>query len=219
MSDLPEPPPPARVPRGGLRAGRFVVGLVIIVGGVAALLQAANVTTVPWKIVLPGALIAVGLGLIVAGGRSERGQGGLIAVGIVLTVILTAAAAADISFEGGVGERTERPTTLGSLKGEYSLALGQLTLDLTDLHAVLLTGSPRAIRARVGIGQLTVILPTALLVTVRARSTVGQVTIFGRSDGGFGVEKELVPRIPAGQTIGMALDLSVGVGEVFVEHG
>ena len=101
MSDLPEPPasPP---PSSRFHAGRLVLGLVVVVIGVAALLQAAGVSDVPWKAVLPGSLIAVGLGLVIAGRRSESGQGGLIAIGIVLTVLLAAASAVDIPLEGGL---------------------------------------------------------------------------------------------------------------------
>jgi hypothetical protein len=103
MSDLPDPPasPP---PSSRFHAGRLVLGLVIVVIGVTALLQTAGVSDVPWKAVLPGSLIAVGLGLVIAGQRSESGQGGLIAIGIVLTILLTGASAVDIPLEGGVGE-------------------------------------------------------------------------------------------------------------------
>ncbi len=132
MSELPEPPasspPPSR-----FHAGRLVLGMVVVVIGVTGLLQAVGVTDVPWKSVLPGSLIAVGAGLVVAGRRSESGQGGLIAIGIVLTLLLAAASALDIPVEGGVGERTERPTTLSGVKSEYRLAVGLLTLDLSGV--------------------------------------------------------------------------------------
>jgi len=216
MSELPEPPasPP---PSSRFHAGRLVLGLVVVVIGVAALLQAAGVSDVPWKAVLPGSLIAVGLGLVIAGRRSESGQGGLIAIGIVLTVLLATASAVDIPLEGGVGERTERPTSLSGVKSEYRLAVGQLTLDLTSVP-VPVTGTARTVRARVGVGQLIVELSDQLAV-VRGHAGVGQVTIFGESDEGFGVDKDVTPIAPAGQAIVFSLDLSVGIGEVLVQHG
>ncbi len=217
MSDLPEPPasPP---PASRFHTGRLVLGLVVVVIGVTALLQAAGVSDVPWKAVLPGSLIAVGLGLVIAGRRSESGQGGLIAIGIVLTVLLAAASAVDIPLEGGVGERTERPTSLSEVKSEYRLAVGQLTLDLTSVP-VPITGTARTVRARVGVGQLIVELPSDQLAVVRGHAGMGQVTIFGESDGGFGVDKDVAPSAPPGQTIVFSLDLSVGIGEVLVQHG
>ena len=217
MSDLPEPPasPPSS---SRFHAGRLVLGLVVVVIGVAALLQAAGVSDVPWKAVLPGSLIAVGLGLVIAGRRSESGQGGLIAIGIVLTVMLAAASAVDMPLEGGVGERTERPTSFSEVKSEYRLAVGQLTLDLTSVP-VPITGTARTVRGRVGVGQLIVELPSDQLAVVRGHAGMGQVTIFGESDGGFGVDKDVAPSAPPGQTIVLSLDLSVGIGEVLVQHG
>lgn len=219
MSDLPEPPPPPPPPPApaspGFRTGRFLLGLVIVAAGVAALLQALDVTPVPWKAVLPGALIAVGLGLVVAGIRSEQGQGGLIAVGIVLTVVL-AATAVDIPFEGGVGQRVERPTTLADLEDEYRLAMGELTVDLTGLPLPAIDGPAREVRARVGIGQLVVIVPGDDLLRVEGRAGVGEVSILDETDGGLGVHKEYVS---ADGSVALSLDLSVGIGEVVVQSG
>lgn len=224
MSDLPEPPPPPPPPPEPapprLRTGRFLLGLFILAAGVAALLQALDVTAVPWKALLPGALIAVGLGLVVAGTRSDRSQGGLIAVGIVITVLLTAATAVEIPFEGGVGQRVERPATLAELEDEYRLAVGELTVDLTGLdllHRTVVAGLPlKTIRARVGIGQLLVIVPSDEPVRVEARAGVGEVSIFGESDGGLGVRNEY---FPAEESVTFSLDLSVGIGEVVVQSG
>lgn len=221
MSDLPEPPPPPQAPGSpGFQTGRFLLGVVIVAAGVAALLQALDVTPVPWKSVLPGALIAVGLGLVVAGTRSEQGQGGLIAGGIVLTVVLAAATAVDIPFEGGVGQRVERPTTLADLEDEYRLAVGELTVDLTGLdllHRTVLAAHPlKTIRARVGIGQLVVIVPSEEPARVEGRAGIGEVSIFGESEGGLGVRNEFVPAEPS---VTFSLDLSVGIGEVVVQSG
>jgi hypothetical protein len=195
-----------------------VLGLVIVVIGVTALLQAAGVSDVPWKAVLPGSLIAVGLGLVIAGQRSESGQGGLIAIGIVLTILLAGASAVDIPLEGGVGERTERPMSLSAVRSDYRLAVGQLTLDLTSV-SVPVAGAARTVRARVGVGQLIVELPSDQLAVIRGHAGMGQVTIFGQSEQGFGVEKEVAPSVPAGEPILFSLELSVGIGEVRVQHG
>ena len=218
MSELPEPPASPPPTSFRFHAGRLVLGLVVVVIGVTALLQSGGVTDVPWKAVLPGSLIAIGLGLVIAGRRSESGQGGLITIGIVLTLLLAAASAVDIPLEGGVGERTERPTSLSGVRSDYRLAVGQLTLDLTGVP-VPVTGSARTVRARVGVGQLIVELPSDQLAAVKAHASMGQVTIFGQSDGGFGVDKDVAPSAPFHQPIVFSLDLSVGIGEVLVQHG
>ncbi|HSL67549.1 MAG TPA: hypothetical protein VK977_05250, partial [Actinomycetota bacterium] len=139
-------------------------------------------------------------------------------IGIVLTILLAGASAVDIPLEGGVGERTERPMSLPEVKSEYRLAVGQLTLDLTSV-SVPVTGTARQVRARVGVGQLIVELPSDQLAVVRGHAGIGQVTIFGQSDEGFGVDKDVAPGAPAGEPITFSLELSVGIGEVRVQHG
>ncbi len=220
MTDLPAPPPSASPPpEKGFPIGRFVVGLVVLAIGVAALLQALDVSIQIWKVVLPGALIAVGTGLVISGLRSVRSQGGLISIGIVLTVVLTIASIVGIPFEGGVGERVARPTAVDQLKDEYRLAIGQLTIDLTQLPPRE-TGAPASkIRARVGLGQLVVVVPFGTLVDVDGRAGVGDVTIFGHSNGGFDVDNAFRSSVPVGSSIVYSLDLSVGVGEVTVRYG
>jgi len=121
------------------------------------------------------------------------------------------------SKEGWASGR-KRPTSLSDVKSEYRLAVGQLTLDLTSVP-VPVTGTVSTVRARVGVGQLIVELPSDRLAVVRGHAGMGQVTIFGESDGGFGVDKDVTPSAPADEPIVFSLDLSVGIGEVLVQHG
>ncbi|MEW6059203.1 MAG: LiaF domain-containing protein [Actinomycetota bacterium] len=220
MSDLPAPPPTASPsPRKRLPIGRLVVGVVVLSIGVAALLEALDVSVETWRVVLPGALIAVGLGLVATGFRSERSQGGLISIGIVLTLVLTVASIVDIPFEGGVGDRLESPTSQSQVKAEYRLALGELTIDLTELP-LREPGVPTTrIRARVGIGQLVVIVPYDTIVSVRGHAGVGDVTVFDRSNSGFDVYNDLDAPVPAGVSPAYYFDVSVGLGEVEVRYG
>jgi hypothetical protein len=220
MSDLPAPPPASPSPGKGFPVGRFVVGLVVLAIGVAALLQALDVSIEIWKVVLPGALIAVGLGLIVAGLRSGRNQGGLVSIGVILTVVLTIVTVVGIPFEGGVGDRVVRPSSQSQVRGEYRLAVGQLTIDLTNVAVTHGPGPPaRHIQARLGIGQLVVIVPFNTPAEVRGHAGIGDVTIFGRSSSGLDVDKGWDPFVPAGVGLAYSLDLSVGVGQVEVRYG
>ncbi|HEX7463751.1 MAG TPA: hypothetical protein VF382_02500, partial [Actinomycetota bacterium] len=124
-----------------------------------------------------------------------------------------------IPFEGGVGERVARPTAVDQLKDEYRLAIGQLTIDLTQLPPRE-TGAPASdIRARVGLGELVVVVPFGELVDVNGHAGVGDVTIFGHSNGGFDVDNAFSSSVPVGSSIVYSLDLSVGVGEVTVRYG
>jgi hypothetical protein len=171
---------------------------------------------VPWKIVLPIVLIVIGAGSVLSA-RTGRGQGALVALGIVLTLVLAVGTVVDIPFEGGIGDRTERPRTLMGLRGAYRLAVGKLTLDLTDLPTAPASTAPRTVEARVGMGQLTVVVPRPVLPDVHARVGVGSARVFGRERSGIDVRNDWVPFTPSSGPY--TLDLSVGVGDIEVRYG
>jgi hypothetical protein len=139
MTTEPLPPtgPAAPADRNGPAAATVLVGALLVLVGIGWLLDAAGVE-VPWRAVLPAALIAVGLACV-AGAFRDR-QHALMVVGIALTVVLSLAVAADWDLEvplgGGVGDRTERPTAPDELTG-YELGVGTLEVDLRQLQVPL----------------------------------------------------------------------------------
>lgn len=207
--------PPAS-PLERVRSGRLVAGLLLVLFGVGWLLEVLDVIDFPWDVLLPIALILVGVAIVLAS-RSGARPGGLIAVGIVLTGVMVIGSAIDFPLGGGVGERLERPATVSELRDEYVLGIGQLTVDLTDLSAGALGADART-RVRVGIGQLVVIVPEELPVLVFARATVGNVRVFEDEEGGFGAEREAGPGLDGRGPV-LELVLSVGLGEVEVRRG
>jgi hypothetical protein len=164
--------------------------------------------------VLPAALVVIGVVLVLRsrGGESQRG---LVTFGIVLTALLVIGSAIDFPMGGGVGERQERPVSLTALAAEYRLGVGELTLDLTDLAGTVQSPAQR-VRARVGIGQLTVIVPQGTSVRVEAHVGLGEVQIFDVQGSGFDVSRQTSPR--TGEPV-FELVLSVGLGQVEVRHG
>lgn len=213
MSAPPPPPPPPRPTTGG-RTGRLVAGILLLVLGVGWLLEALDAVEVPWDALLPGGLILVGI-VLLANAWSGANQGGLIATGVVLTVVLLFGSAIDFPISGGVGERTERPLTVSGLDEEYRLGVGQLTIDLSDIEVGRTDPSART-RARVGIGQLVVVVPSALRVRVEGRAALGSVRIFDVEGSGIDVRRDVGPRPSDGLLV---LELSVGIGEVAVRRG
>ena len=112
----PPPLPPAPV-EPSRRAGRLAFGLVLLAIGIGWLLGALGVD-IPWDLVLPSALIAIG-GLLIITARSGAGHGGLITAGVVLMIVLLIGTSFNVPFTGGVGERTVRsptPPAMGTLK-------------------------------------------------------------------------------------------------------
>jgi predicted membrane protein len=185
-----------------------------VIFGVGWLLETLDIGEFPWEIVLPAALVVVGVVLLVRS-RSAEHQGALVTTGIVLTILLVLGSAVDFPITGGVGERDERPTSLSQLDAEYRLGIGQLTLDLTSLNAF--DGETRHVRVRVGIGRLTVIVPEDTPVRVEARSGLGQVQIFDVEGSGFDVQRTTAPG--SGASPVFELVLTVGLGQVEVRRG
>ena len=215
MTTEPLPPagPAGPADRHGPAAATVLVGALLVLIGIGWLLDAAGVE-VPWRAVLPAALIAVGLACVAGAFRGR--QHALMVVGVVLAVVLSLAAAADWDLEiplgGGVGDRTERPTTPADLTG-YELGVGNLVVDLRQLQVP--PGTTR-VQARVGVGELAVEVPQGVSVAVVARSGLGQVQALGQEEGGFASRIDTVSE--AGGDRRLELDLRVGLGQVRVER-
>jgi hypothetical protein len=207
----PEPEPPHRLP-----LGRTAFALILLAVGFGWLLHSLGVIEVPWDALLPVALMAVGVVLVV-GSRTGR-YSGLIALGIVLTIFTALVTAVDLPLVGGVGERDIRPQSLDELEPRYDLAVGQMVIDLSGLR--LQPGDRVELQARVGMGELVVELPEGANVEAHARAGLGDVQVLGGEASGFGPERTVTRvdrrRVALGALI--SLDLSVGLGEVQVDQ-
>jgi Cell wall-active antibiotics response LiaF, C-terminal len=203
----PAPPPLQRGPA----AATVLLGALLVLVGVGWLLDASGVE-VPWRAVLPAALIAVGLATV-AGAFRDR-QSALLLVGLLLVAVLTVASATDwnLPVGGGVGDRTERPISPADLR-DYRLAIGQLTVDLSGLQV---PPGTTTVQASVGVGELAVRLPEGVPVEVDAGSGIGQVQALDREESGFGSRLEADSGGFGDRRL--VLDLRVGLGEVRVER-
>jgi len=198
------------------RPGRFVLGGLLIVFGAGWFLETVSDVDVPWSVLLPSLLIIMGLALVV-GARSGRRQPGFVALGIALTVILALGSGFDVTFGGGVGRRVEEPTTPAQVGREYQLGVGDLTIDLTE--ALRDAEGSRELSAKVGIGQLTVLVPEHVGVRVEGKAGMGQVTVLEEQRGGVGVEDTFVSRGYGSATATLDMELEVGIGQVVVRNG
>jgi phage shock protein PspC (stress-responsive transcriptional regulator) len=201
------PPAPApRRPRSPL--GGLTVSLAGLAAGVLVLLGATGAASVPVEVVLAAALATVGAGLVVGAffGRAP----GLTALAVLLSLALGATAAVRPAIDAGVGDRTWTPTASAS----YRLGVGEGTLDLRSLPA---TGDPVALKARVDVGHLLVLLPDRLRVTVDARAGIGDVQVFGTETSGRRAVQHVDLGPPGGRRV--TLDLSVRTGVVEVRRG
>ncbi len=208
---MPRPPRHPRRRRHRPFLGPIVVSVLFVYAGVAALLDATDVVEVNAQVALAMALVVVGAGLFMSAwfGRAH----GLIALGLLLSIPLTALAIVDVPLEGGAGERTYRPATAADVKDEYRLVAGQLTIDLVDTPL----GRTTDIEASVAFGELRVFVPDGITVEVDAHAGAGDINVFGIEEGGISIDNDRIVDGGEGAST-LRLDLEVGMGSIHIER-
>lgn len=189
-----------------------LVGLAI--AGVALLVLLSRATLWPtagagWILVL-----LVGLAVLWAS-RGERRRGAILRlltalVAVVLAALVAAVVAAfswfDVSLNDGVGDRLYAPATAAAIAPSYRLGIGDLRLDLSALSAA----TPVRVKARLGVGELKVVVPRGVPVQVDAHAKLGDVHVFDQEQSG----RNAVVR--SGSAGGLTIDARVGAGQVDV---
>jgi phage shock protein PspC (stress-responsive transcriptional regulator) len=211
-SALPAPHRPRSV------LGRITVAAALVVAGVAALLENFGVLDLNARQGTALLLVVVGGGLL-AGAWWGRALW-LILPGILLVPILLMANFAgllwDERFNAQTGPREEyvRVTSNAQVDEPFERARGNLILDLTQLP---LSAAPTEVQARVGAGQLEVLVPADTDVEVVAMVAAGTAAVFGQRLEGPGLE---VRDTDLGEDGGgqLSLDLEVGFGEMEVRR-
>lgn len=200
-------------PRGASPA-TLLIGLTILLIGVVWFLDASGILTVSWYAIFAVALVMVGLGLVVGSFSGEHG--GLIGLGIVLTILLTVAAWTDLRFEGEVGEREITPANITELQEEYKLGAGNLIIDLRQVD--LPAGETTTVNARVEAGSLIVYVPQDMGIQIEWQITAGEATVFGSQRSGMFIEGSNSVQAVDGSDITLKLDLTVTAGKIEVRQ-
>jgi hypothetical protein len=186
-------------------AGRLVGGLLIVGVGVAWMAERVGLVEMDAGLVLPLLVLAVGVALLVSW-RDET-HGGLIGLGVVLTVLSVVSAMA-VPL-GPIGDRRFEPVTAADVADHYEMTAGSLELDLSRLEV----SETIRVSARVGFGEIDVMVPAGVAVVVQSHAFVGQLGILGTRDEGVGLGRR-VERGTAEPLL--VLDLTVVAGEVTV---
>ena len=203
--------PPPRVPRERSRLFGLTVSVMLLVAGVLAAIEASDAADISAGVVFASLLIVVGCGLL-AGAWIGRSRG-LLAVGLLLTLVTAVATVADVPLTGGTGERTWHPVRADSLEPEYRLGAGSLELDLRDLDVPVRS---RRVEVSVGAGRIRLWLPEGADVELDTHVGMGSALVLGREDGGIDVDRHL--DLQRGGSRRLVIDAHVGMGRLEVRR-
>lgn len=210
----PPPPPPPRPPK---KPSLFapVLGALFAAAGLFGLLAVLDIYDVDVAAALAAGVVIVGAA-IAFGALTQRRVGGLVFLGLLLLAAFAAAAITPVSVGAGVGEKTERPTTVTALDSSYEHGIGDLELDLSD---ITLPAGTTSVDASVGIGKLVVTVPQDVAVVIDAHAGVGSIDLMGARDDGVDADRQLT--LPGATPDAPVLDLEadIGVGDIEVQRG
>jgi len=187
-----------------------LIGLAIV--GVALIVLVSRATLRPaagagWIFAL-----VVGLAILWVS-RSGRWGGRLLRLLVALLVAALAAFVAavvlafswfNVSFGDGVGDHVYAPLSASSVAPSYRLGVGHLRIELPATNKEL------NVDAKVGVGELRIVVPDGTPVQVSARAKVGDVHVLQLEDSG----RNAVVR--TGVRGGYVIDARVGAGRIDV---
>ena len=198
---------------------RLTIAALLIVVGILAMITRFSDWDIGARGILGAALLVVGLGLVAAAfsdGRTARG--GLIALGVVLSLALVAVSTVDSRVGGGVGDRTYRPATVSDLREVYRGGVGDMTVDLSRLDQGI-SGRGLEVRVEHGVGDLDVIVPRSADVQLEGHHGLGDVDVFDRGSEINGFSPGEGERWSDDGRAEFVITLDTGVGDVEVSRG
>ena len=211
------PPRPPKPPKERSRLGLLTFSVALMVVGVVALLDLAGFDIVAGGYVA-AALAVVGLGLVLGAwiGRAR----GLIALGIILSLVLGGMFGADrVDGWHDAGSVVYAPKNLNQIQENYTHDVGDVTLDLSAVDFSQ-ASEPVDITVRLDWGNLQIILPDDVDVTVEANVDVGNAQVFDSSRGGIDPGRQTITDFgrdgPGGGKVN--IDAAVDLGNLEVHR-
>jgi phage shock protein PspC (stress-responsive transcriptional regulator) len=190
-----------------------LIGLAIV--GVATIVLLSRAAL--WPAAGAGWIFVLVVGLVVLWvSRSGRWGGRLLRLFVALVVAALAAAVTavvlafswfNVSLGDGVGDRVYAPSTAASIAPSYQLGVGKLRLDLSAIQPA---ARELHVKAKVGVGELRVVVPSGVPVQVNAGAKLGDVHVLRLQDSGRNAF------VKTGTGGGYVIDARVGLGRVDV---
>lgn len=211
MIGLEEPPvlTPTETPAApSMAIGRIITGMLVVLVGIGWMVDLTTDVAIAWGLMVPAALMLVGLGVMFGSRRQD--VGGLIGIGVLLVVVTVISGA--LSFIGpwnGVGQVNETPGVAAEVKAVYEHGIGDFVVDLGDVTFA----ESRTVGVNVGVGAVQVIVPPDATVVVKAETGIGKLVVFGETVDGVGLSMDRTAP-GAGPTIYINAELGIGDMEI-----
>jgi len=168
--------------RHSSRWGGVVWGVILIAVGVIVLLSQLDIPMPPWRGLLAGALILVGLGIAVGARRGLNG--GLLVLAIILTALLVSGSQIPLtSVNSGFGDRRVTITAPGQLDDHYGHAFGAMRIEIA---ANGLAPGTTSLDTSIAFGDLRITVPENVGVRVTASNAFSSVRVFEEEFSAFG---------------------------------
>lgn len=198
-----------RLQRMGFWRGLLMI--VIVALALTALLAlatgAAFAVALGWGVPVAIAIIVIGAALVFAAFRG--GARWLILPAVALALGGGVAAAADLDFRGGIGEREYHPVTAGSIPTDgYRLGVGHLIVDLRDLDWS--DGRVLHLDVDLGSGQADVFVPENVCVAGNTHVGIGESEVAGERNDGIDVDHAVGRGSNAAPRLEIDADVDVG---------
>jgi phage shock protein PspC (stress-responsive transcriptional regulator) len=156
------------------------LGVLLSLAGIAAFGVAVG-----WGIPVAAAIVVLGLVLVAMSFRG--GARWLIPPAVALAVGGGVAAATDLDFRGGIGDREYHPLSVTAIPADgYELGIGRLVVDLRDLNWK--KDKVVHLDTRLGAGESTLFVPAKVCVVGSTHVGAGESEVVGQLNQGFSTE-------------------------------
>ena len=174
--------------------------------GIADAAAGIAIPTYLWVVV---GIVIVGL---IVGAAIRRPVWGFSAILVPAFLLIFVLGGTSASLHDGSGDRTYLPTSSTELRPTYHQALGRATLDLTQLGPL---DGTRTVHVRQAAGQVRIIVPQNMDVTMRNHIWLGQVEVDGiEVQSGFNFDRDVV--FGPGNVDRLTVDVELSDGQVSI---
>jgi phage shock protein PspC (stress-responsive transcriptional regulator) len=142
----------------------------------------------------------------------------LIVLGALIALMLVSAAIVasvfSVHLRNGIGDRVYHPASYAGVEHKYRLGIGSMKLDLGNVR---FPKGETHVDARIGIGDLRIVVPDDVTVHAIGDAEVGKVSVFDQTDDGHNPVVSTTNTVGTGDHV-LDLDAHVGAGRVVVTH-